>query len=119
MSPAKQRAAIAEARGWTYHGSVNMKADAWLCWAPPGMEYNPMRSVMVPDYLNDRNAMAEALKTLTHAQHDDFATHLWAIVEPQEPGVSLISATWIGASAKAAEIGEAFLRTLNLWEESK
>lgn len=67
----------------------------------------------VPDYLSDLNAMHEAEKQLTSGQWVDYkyelATASGATIEGMR---NLISAT-------ASQRAEAFLRTLNLWNENE
>ena len=116
MSPERQRIKIAEAVGWT------PTPTGWWTMHPSGIptgEYPAFTDP--PDYLNDLNAMHEAVSCLTPKQVDAFAIELSAIVleNPSKAWWDL-NANEVGhvANATAAQRAEAFLRTLNLWEES-
>ena len=62
-----------------------------------------------PDYLNDLNAMNEAEKTLDYNQMNRYQNiELSRFVHTET--------TWI-CSSTAAQRAEAFLRTLDLWNE--
>jgi hypothetical protein len=91
MNKELQRIKIAEACGWGVFANT--------------------RPTDLPDYLNDLNAMHEAEKILNQQQARDYAEHL---------GHSAQDGTWAGCHIwyqSAAQRAEAFLRTLNLWEE--
>jgi hypothetical protein len=75
----------------------------WI--APQGGAWNDP-----PDYLNDLNAMHEAEMTLAN----DPKFHAY---EASLDKVVPMSQRWIFATA--AQRAEAFLKALNLWEESK
>lgn len=66
----------------------------------------------LPDYLNDLNACHEMEKVLTDDQLEDYADHLHKWVASGSIGVAALRAT-------AAQRCEAFLRTLNLWDDTK
>ena len=108
MNPEKQRIAIAEACGW--------KPDKrGLGWLSPHGYYSPE-----PDYLNDLNAMHEAVSIFDYDQADQFEDHLCDICkrsndEKENP------APWRFAvvNATATQRAEAFLRTIGKWEEAK
>jgi hypothetical protein len=101
MNPEQQRIKIAEACGWlsvsyssTWRDVIGVTDDNDTCF-----DYE-----IVPDYPNDLNAMHEAEKVLTYEQFDDYYIELAKrMVRPFQ--------------ATAAQRAEAFLRTLNLWEE--
>jgi hypothetical protein len=111
MNPEEQRIAIAEACGWTEIGVID-----YLCGIHPQMlnakayDGSPLTLPIweIPDYLNDLNAMHEAEKVF--ADDDLFRGY-----EAQLDKVVPMSERWIFATA--AQRAEAFLRTLNLWEE--
>ena len=118
MSPEAQRIAIAEACGWTrYNGK-----EKFQFYSPRGM-YARMENL--PDYLVDLNAMHEAEKVLTDEQffgwskdkHTDMSYngHLFRLVDNSTPG----NRPCRYHSPTAAQRAEAFLRTLNLWEDRK
>lgn len=74
-----------------------------------------------PDYLNDLNAMREAEKILTDEQWHEYYRFLYIITRPVEhqpqPGCDNHTKSFIHVSA--AQKAEAFLKTLNLWDEDK
>jgi len=105
MKKQEQRIAIAEACGWE---NIN---DLWI-----GNVSGTTSRERVPDYLNDLNAMHEAEKVL-----DDS----WEAVPPRQCGLyigqlcennPMISQYGL-IHATAAQRAEAFLKTLNLWDE--
>jgi hypothetical protein len=103
MTPEKQRIAIAEACGWKviklWNGEIHGK---------PIGEQGPFREV--PDYLNDRNAMHEALMTLTARQGNDLCGYL---------NMMGIAGEWDLITAPLELLAEAFLRTIDKWEETE
>lgn len=130
MSPEAQRIAIAEARGWS-HRTI----DAHTYWwhdennktLPPGDD--GMRSC--PDYLNDRNAMHEAVTALAYgsapgcvdyiAVRDVFLRHLQRAQgnTPSTDRIITLSTGWCFLCASLSQLAEAFLKTLNLWDDTK
>ncbi len=112
MSPEQQRIKIAEACGWE-----SVKYGPEWCRSETKM----------PNYLNDLNAMHEAEKVLTEKQSTLFDSALLTIQgfnrdidfvdedgKAADDFVKLVKAL---RHATAAQRAEAFLRTLNLWEE--
>jgi hypothetical protein len=102
MTPEAQRIAIAEACGWK---TGYRDPEAW----------HPL-----PDYLNDLNAMHEAVSIFDYDQADGFEDHLCDICkrlndEKENP------APWRFAvvNATASQRAEAFLRTIGKWKELK
>lgn len=102
MSPEAQRIAIAEACGWTAISRYN-----GIGLSPSG------RHELIPDYLNDLNAIHEAEKIFlvgaveeNWKRYDAYRKHLDEMVGSEDAHV-----------ATAAQRAEAFLRTLNLWTE--
>ncbi len=99
MKPELQKTKIANACGWKLRnhckGYYREGYEGWI--------------EELPDYLNDLNAMHEAEKIF--ADDDLFRGY-----EAQLDKVVPMSERWIFATA--AQRAEAFLRTLNLWEES-
>jgi hypothetical protein len=101
MKPEAQRIAIAKACGWTK-------------FTPETVQYTARRSDgkwgPIPDYLNDLNAMHEAIETLRGKdgpQWFDFQRTL--MIE---------CGSWMNCiQASAAQRAEAFLKTLNLWKD--
>lgn len=136
MTPEAQRIAIAEACGWTvlWH-----EGDPFKYFCKPGdhtgvccgqhlLKEEVFREFfklgdcgpryVVPDYLNDLNAMHEAEKMIVKSLWDDHTDYLeqvcWCCHGWEAMGTDdrrkIITAT-------AAQRAEAFLRTLNLWKD--
>jgi hypothetical protein len=101
MSPEKQRIAIAKVRGYTHVRIVK------CIEGPPDhcIGHHPTQPHSVPDYPNDLNACREMEETLTDEQYADYALMVCGSVNHRP------------LSANAAQRAEAFLKTLNLWEE--
>jgi len=101
MTPEKQRIAIAEAcgyqKGWNYKSGY--PADFTQEWHIDSL----------PDYLNDRNAIHEALMTLTARQGNDLCGYL---------NMMGIAGEWDLITAPLNLLAEAFLRTIDKWEET-
>lgn len=72
---------------------------------------NTVSRTLVPDYLNDLNAMHEAEKVLTAGQLETFRENLSDLLGDSCRMGFAIHAT-------AAQRAEAFLRTIEKWEES-
>jgi hypothetical protein len=98
MKPEQQRIAIAEACGWT--------CNQFGLW---GIDFADGVSGSPPDYLNDLNAMHEAMKTLSLKMGIEFCNHL------NDMG---ILGDWDMLTATAAQRAEAFLKTIEKWEYS-
>jgi len=96
MTKEEQRIAIAEACGWK---TGYRDPEAW----------HPL-----PDYLNDLNAMHEALKTLNEDQMVSMDHHLDVVVGNGKQGLNYEYFLW---SATAAQLAEAFLFTIGKWKE--
>jgi len=97
MNKEQQRIKIAEACG--FDKSHWLELGSGIVFGTSGS---------LPDYLNDLNAMHEAEKVLNNTNWWIFVEHLTNICGG---GVAL------GISATATQRAEAFLRTLNLWED--
>jgi hypothetical protein len=104
MNKELQRIKIAEACGWTDFNSAKHEGAIQYGRKPLSCS----NSWEVPDYLKDLNAMHEAEKIF--ADDDSFREY-----ESKLDKVVPMSERWIFATA--AQRAEAFLRTLNLWEE--
>lgn len=134
MTPEKQRIKIAEACGI----SIKEATDGWFDIWENGINRATGSSLekcisYLPDYLNDLNAMHEAEKNLHHQgfrivkiyawllnQVTSNTLHLW---EQNEYGMcdNWEISLWdcgLTAHATATQRAEAFLRAMNLWEES-
>ena len=105
MSPEKQRIAIATACGWTDTQIIDGKYG----------------QTDVPDYLNDRNAMHNAIitKFVTIELQQKFAMQLKSLVKKAPPFASRSWSDWDLITAALPQLSEAFLRTLGLWEETE
>lgn len=108
MNKEKQRIKIAEACGWTYI----------FDWGAAGMNgKHPSEPLVeiIPDYLNDLNAMHEAEKMLTEHQWDEYERVLRLVCDGcsyyEGAGKELLHAT-------AAQRAEAFLKTIDKWENN-
>lgn len=132
MKPEEQRIAIAEACGWrfwTIEGeTLLLRPEAtWLShphWQKrgavegDGRPHAPLTDIsLVPDYLNDLNAMHEA-------EH-------WLFTHPEYSGDAMFAKynDWLfklrdiyrnhPTIAKAPQRAEAFLRTIDKWKETE
>jgi len=125
MDEEKQRIKIAKACGWRFYiptkKSIAEGRAGYSHWIDPTDYFGKWDELPYPpNYLNDLNAMADAIAYLTPEQIDTFAIELSAIVleNPSKAWWDL-NANEVGhvITATAAQRAEAFLRTLNLWEE--
>ena len=126
MTPEKQRIAIAEACGW--HHVQSCKLDSPEIY-PDGAWKHPKRGRWlfrmdskieggIPNYPADLNAMHEAEKTLDYEQGEQFASDIWEIIINAEDDQEYPpSSNFSYLHATAAQRAEAFLRTIEKWEE--
>lgn len=132
MKPEAQRIAIAKAcevcthteKEWVDGGSESNDYELCKkCGAAETMggSLSPFKNV--PDYLNDLNAMHEAVQRF---RYTDTGSTLWAsnqghlmtiIARDLSIARDCVSFMWEVQNATAAQRAEAFLRTLNLWKE--
>lgn len=128
MTPEKQRIAIAETCGWTNTKTVNNPDPTPYGRLPKG-EHPTMHGKEVawdlplPSYLSDLNAMHEAENRIHNSKDAPaFARNLMKVVCGYTTDEDVISINgWMLyriAHATAAQRAEAFLRTLNLWQNS-
>lgn len=125
MNKEKQRIAIAEACGM-----IGPFDDRWIkeyekeggdAYGFTGFENGEL--VFVRDYLNDLNAMHQAEKALTDEQFFSYGEHLDKITLPEDKmQMCYVACPEVGMyreliCATAAQRAEAFLKTLNLWED--
>lgn len=96
MNPEQQRIAIAEACGWHWHTIAFNRG-----WVKVG---DGETQAMIPDYLNNLNAMHEAENVLTADQWYEY-DRLMPLRDPQK------------MHATAAQRAEAFLRAIGKWVE--
>lgn len=108
MTPEAQRIAIAEACGWKK--AEKPKNLGWGESAPPNQWYFVHH---LPNYHSDLNSMHEAEKVLTLDQRHIYWQHLQRISEKER----MATAAWTTTTATAAQRAEAFLKTIERWEE--
>lgn len=107
MKPEAQRIAIAEACGWVLSSSG--KPYGW----PRGCSGGDMPPGIIPNYLNDLNAIHEAEAILKDEKSHRFGIVLLDVVESH--GIPASRFNHIHASAQHR--CEAFLRTIGKWTE--
>ncbi len=106
MTPEQQRIAIAQACGWIIIYRPEVHEHAYV--SPDGIPGD-----VLPDYLNDLNAMPDAENVLTEEQFPQYREELQTVVLG---GIRLISQLCkADLHATAAQRAEALLRALNLW----
>lgn len=104
MTPDQQRIAIAEACGWTGFNPDNIPDCLQYTACAPNGKWG-----MIPDYLNDLNAMHEAEKCFSNLQKGEYQRMLKSLTwKSDQPDFCSTHAT-------AHHRAEAFLKTLNLW----
>lgn len=107
MTNEEQRLAIANVCGWY---KINWSGMfVWQQAADTGT-----RRGNCPDYLKDLNAMHEAEKLLTHADKETYVGLLCDLIDKDDEDAGEYSCYSL-AHAPASRRGEAFLRTLGLW----
>ncbi len=109
MKLEQQRIAIAEACGWIINDDgvtgispINVKQ---------GLTNPKICSLKLPDYLNDLNAMHEAVKTLPQTIKPRYFACLCFVVR----GAISLNGYSKATEATAAQRAEAFLRTIDKW----
>jgi len=107
MKPEAQRIAIAEACGWT-------SISDWKAGGINGQHPTEPWVEVIPDYLTDLNAMheAEVLNFRSISAVERYRAALHGVLVAKFAVESDITSC-------ASHRAEAFLRTLNLWEESE
>jgi hypothetical protein len=119
MEKELQLITVAKACGWIIepyqYGGYKVKKDPRDCW------FTGELPTLIPDYLNNLNAMHEAEKSLTVKQQHKFAEEVGRIIYRGELSVPDFRDNWymcyLMMQATATQRAEAFLRTLNLWKE--
>lgn len=112
MTPENQRIAIAHKCGWN---RAHKRIKGYPTWEHA--DGRRCTLTQLPNYFNDLNAMHEAEKTLTDEQWYEYREHLRTVVLGKIRYVSQWCKTDIHATA--SQRAEAFLRTIDKWEESK
>jgi len=105
MTPEQQRIAIAEACGWRGrdHHPLGILSDTGVYKVYSKKGYAD--TTLIPDFLNDLNAMHEAEKTLTASQWAAYVVVLETVCHKA-----------VKVRATAAQRAEAFLKTLDLYK---
>lgn len=115
MSEEEQRIAIAEACGWTCVKKTKLWLRSFVSviqWI--GISPTTKKECELPNYLNDLNAMHEAIGTLLFSQRRAYRINLKEIMSKKiNPAVICYSEC---IDAPAAQRAEAFLKTLGLWK---
>jgi hypothetical protein len=116
VSPEAQRIAIAEACGWLSiknHSTIRING-LWMGYPPKNAIIN--KPVELPDYLNDLNAIHEAISNQGWDANEmlSFLRNLKEIVAPHYLWENMLT-NWCLSHATAAQRAEAFLKCLNLW----
>ncbi len=133
MNPEQQRIAIAEACGWKLKSNGLSPMWSWqnesLIHRIKWVAHKVMASQgVLPDYLNDLNAMHEAEETLDASQCAEYArqlmkhhpTYCVTVLDNRfAPTEEIAYQTYQLLHATATQRAEAFLRTIGKWEESK
>lgn len=127
MNPEAQRIAIAEACGLNPQDSPldSPRANLKGWFTPAGYDdyrhsYPHGQMVkIIPDYLNDLNAMQEAVQTLNEQERVHFVDALLGAIN-REPDYNIdddfcSNDGWKLVTATAAQRAEAFLEAKNLW----
>ena len=125
MNSIKQIIAIAEYCGWKEIGKsgVYQNTIKGINGCVPGGEVHGKRiqmklpganSFLVPNYVNDLNAMHEAEKRLSASQLSAYVGELANAIINGENKTTLGNQMW---HATAAQRSEAFLKTIGKWEE--
>jgi len=124
MNPTSQQIAIAKACKWSHIENCNTMAvgGIWRGYPPTGQLIGQKQ--LIPHYLHSLDAMHEAERMLPDLASDDnsadqlgFCEWLASVVGAKW-GSTNAHDMWLITHATAAQRAEAFLRTLNLWEDN-
>ena len=113
MNPEQQRIAIAEACGWTVLEPEVKPAITYL-WGLRECFILEENKEIIPNYLNDLNAMHDA-EELLYAKSDT----LEGAERMRDYSKWLCNIAKYPLRATASQRAEAFLRTIGKWEESQ
>jgi len=104
LTPEEKRVKVAELCGWTWKWRVvdYIRSEPFRDWTSPEGKYLGLVGPPIPDYLNDLNAMHEAVKELRYHQLVDYCNKL---IELTGSEVGAIEST-------AAQRAEAFVLTM-------
>lgn len=134
MNDIEQRIAIAEACGWSNKSSDDRLKDGSYRWDirrdgtifglkplswEDGKPIAYLSDQRVPDYLNDFNALHEAIIHISQNNEDwcwgAFGCHMNMVC-----GIGLWELTWaVAATATPAQWAEAVIRTLNITDDPR
>jgi hypothetical protein len=118
MTPEKQRIAIAEACGWKIEPDSGFDHTPFTVREPDGAYYHVRTEAIaikhLPDYPNDLNAMHNAWLTLSDDNKWVFAALLQRVVFKGGGGNSW---NYWPSNATASQRAEAFLKTIEKWED--
>ena len=117
MSPEAQRIAIAKACGWTLVG-INVTAPVPVFSSSQLTGRTPEGYVqLVPNYLNDLNAMSEAEKFLNNkAFIQSYLENIIVnVLEEHAQGDGSLEETWLVCQASAKLRAKSFLQTFGKW----
>lgn len=118
MTPEAQRIAIAEACGWIEARPATCVQGQVSGIPPKNVSPTQLRD-WVPDYLHDLNAIHQAEMMLDKDQLWDFASKLSCVMDAAPRRFNGMAWEAHHVSPTAPQRCEAFLRTLNLWDDSK
>lgn len=118
MSPEAQRIAIVAVCGWQHCEINHHSTGMFRKGAAIGTSPNSERTLHVPSYTTDLNAMHEAEDNLLGMNKAEFAVKLCRIVGRDWPN-GIGGGSFAHIHATAAQRAEAFLRTLGKWEDDK
>ena len=111
MTEQEQRIAIAEACGWLEVKEIDFGGPI------KPMGYRDKQALgleVIPDYLNDLNAMHEAEAHINIGEMGTYLSAIANIVQPQSTYHPL-DIQWWSVRATARQRAEAFLRTVGKW----
>jgi len=113
MKPEHQRIKIAEACGFLRNNELD-------CWKKNNRYYfncGDSRLAQLPDYLNDRNAMVQAVKTLLKTDQQRIIFVNFLVPKTEEGPDARWFIKWQAITSDLSAISESLLKTLGLWEE--
>jgi hypothetical protein len=108
MTPERQRVVIADLCGLR-----PFLACGHPTYCDPKNHYNLTE---VPDYLNDLNAMHEAMKSIPKESRHEFHRQLYILTKPVP--FDMWEHNWAFIMAGPEIVAKAFIRTFDKWEES-
>ena len=129
MSPEAQRIAIAKACGFSDIRLRNRLEigeyfdQLWECLVWRDRDEcgsgGPTWGRKIPDYLDDLNAIHDAEMILSPEQSTRYAEFILDILEIPTPFIGTARCAFLTGHAIATQRAEAFLKTLNLWDDTQ